>query len=176
MQKLVVVINGAGGHGKDTICDIVGKHYSICNISSISPIKQIAGMGGWENEKTLAARKLLSDLKAAFTAYNDLPLKYVLSEYESFLSSTADIFFVHIREGKEIKKFLSHVEIDHATLLVKKIYNSITEFGNPSDDCIADFCYDYIYINDKPLDELEEDFMCFFNKIIRRIDASGESL
>jgi len=176
MQKLIVIINGAGGHGKDTICDIVGKYYSTCNISSITPIKHLAGIGGWKNEKTLEARKLLSDLKAAFTAYNDLSLKYVLSEYESFLESTADILFVHIREGAEIKKFLSHVKINHITLLVKKTHNAITEFGNPSDDCIDDFHYDYTYINDKPLDGLEEDFMLFFNEIIQRIDENKVAL
>ena len=41
MHKLVIVINGSGGVGKDSICSIVGKHYSTMNISSVDPIKKL---------------------------------------------------------------------------------------------------------------------------------------
>ena len=56
MHKLVIVINGSGGVGKDSICSIVGKHYSTMNISSVDPIKKIAFENGWDgrkNEKSL---------------------------------------------------------------------------------------------------------------------------
>ena len=42
MKKLTFVINGAGGVGKDTLCDLAAKHFRVYNISTIMPIKDIA--------------------------------------------------------------------------------------------------------------------------------------
>ena len=36
MEKRVVIINGKGGVGKDTLCNIIGKKYAVKNISSIT--------------------------------------------------------------------------------------------------------------------------------------------
>lgn len=168
MEKLVIVINGAGGVGKDTVCDIVSRHYLTKNISSITPIKEIAKFGGWNDEKTLAARKLLSDLKQAFNSYNDLSYKYIIDEYNGFLKSDAEILFVHIREGGEIKRFLNSVPSRHITLLIKKSDGKGECYGNVSDDGVEDFNYDYTYFNDKSLCELEDDFMKFFENILKQ--------
>ena len=32
MNKAVIIINGAGGVGKDTICDLAAKHFKVRNI------------------------------------------------------------------------------------------------------------------------------------------------
>ena len=42
MEKIVIIINGVGGAGKDTLCDLASKHYKVKNISAITPIKEIA--------------------------------------------------------------------------------------------------------------------------------------
>jgi Lrp/AsnC family leucine-responsive transcriptional regulator len=42
MKKLVVVINGAGGVGKDTLCSFAAQEYKVRNISSVDPIKELA--------------------------------------------------------------------------------------------------------------------------------------
>ena len=42
MNKIVIIINGRGGVGKDTLCDFAAKHYKVENISSITPIKDLA--------------------------------------------------------------------------------------------------------------------------------------
>ena len=41
-----------------------------------------------------------------------------------------------------------------------------TVYGNPSDDGVEDFSYDYIYHNDKPLEEARADFLDFFARIL----------
>ena len=41
MNKAVIVINGAGGVGKDTLCDLASKHFKVYNISSVDPIKEV---------------------------------------------------------------------------------------------------------------------------------------
>jgi adenylate kinase family enzyme len=51
MNKLAIVINGGGGAGKDTLCDMAAKHFDVVNVSSIDPIKRIARENGWNGEK-----------------------------------------------------------------------------------------------------------------------------
>ena len=165
MRKQVIVINGKGGAGKDTICDIVSRHYSCANISSITPIKGIAAQFGWDGEKDAKSRRFLSDLKMAFSKYNDLPTKYLLSEYSKFMAdATLEILFVHIREAPEILNFCSKVPVPVVRLYIDR--PGLGRFDNDSDDKAGDFAYDYVYMNDKPLNALEHDFMRFFNGIV----------
>ena len=56
MNKLTIVINGKGGVGKDTLCMSL-PHRRVRNISSITPIKEIAAMHGWNGEKDLKSRR-----------------------------------------------------------------------------------------------------------------------
>ena len=51
MNKVAIVINGAGGVGKDTLCELAAKHFKVMNISSITPIKEIAALCGWDGRK-----------------------------------------------------------------------------------------------------------------------------
>ena len=74
MEKAVFVINGTGGVGKDTVCEMAAALCPVRSVSSITPIVEIARSAGWDGVKTPASRRLLSRLKDAFTEYNDLPL------------------------------------------------------------------------------------------------------
>ena len=51
MSKVAIVINGPGGVGKDTLCELAARHFKVRNVSSITPIKEIAAMCGWHGEK-----------------------------------------------------------------------------------------------------------------------------
>lgn len=174
-QQYVIIINGIGGVGKDTLCDFAAKHFPVRNISSITPIKDIARMAGWKGEKDAAARKLLSDLKQIFTAYNDLPLQYVLREYAAFRASEDRILFVHIREPEEIERLLERLQsmpdlpdltgCTCLTLLIRRQQVAGRRWGNASDDLTEDYAYDHIYHNDKPLEEAEGDFVDFISEI-----------
>lgn len=164
MTKIAIVINGSGGVGKDTICDIVSKYHKVMNISAIDPIKDIALNNGWNGKKNEKSRKLLSDLKMAFVAFNDLPLQHLLRECDKFIESDNEILFVHIREPEEIHKFKSSCPIPCVSLLIRR--NSMKlHWNNQSDDNVENFEYDFYYNNDKPLEEVEEDFMKFFSSI-----------
>lgn len=167
MQKTVIIINGVGGVGKDTICSIVAEKFRVKTVSSIDPIKAIASLGGWSPaDKTLAGRKLLADLKMAFIEYNDLPTRHVLSEYQKFLADENDFLFVHIREAEEIQKFVQYVTINCKTLLVRSQRVNVEHFGNKADDCVNEYPYDYVYNNEKDISELSADFIQFFMKTI----------
>lgn len=163
-RKIVIIINGTGGVGKDTICSMVALHYKCLNVSSIDPIKKIAIAAGWNEEKNEKGRKLLSDLKRICTEYNDLPYNYLESYYERFLKDENEVLFVHIREPNEIQRFKKIVRVKVVTLLIKG--KEYVQYGNKSDDGVDNYPYDYIYYNTKSLDELEDDFMRFFTNYI----------
>lgn len=166
MKKLVVIINGNGGVGKDTLCDFAATAFSVRNISSVTPIKEIASRYGWKGEKDARARKFLADLKEAFVAYNDLPFTYIQEQYHQFLESdTEEVMFVHIREGEEIDKVKQYVKTPCIALLVTRPQSDRQCWGNASDDNVADYEYDYEYSNDKKLTDAKEDFVVFLKQV-----------
>ena len=174
MKKVIIVINGRGGCGKDTLCDIAAKYYPVKNVSSITPIKELATQAGWKGEKDAKSRKMLADLKQLFTEYNDLCNNYILSEADSFLESDDNIMFVHIREGAEIAKFVSSAKdkcLCKTLLISRKTDNYSNEaLGNSADDCVNDFSYDWTYENKADnLETLEKDFMTFFKGAVESL-------
>lgn len=170
MRKHVIIINGSGGVGKDTICEMVSRHWKVSNISSITPICAVARAAGWNGEKTAKARKFLSDLKTLCTEFNDLSQHYLIKEYEKFLSSENEILFVHIREPEQIERFKKEVkETSCYSILITrpKLEKERGPLGNQSDDEVANYCYDFIFENDVSLDLLAEKVWQYFSKIMK---------
>lgn len=166
MDKTVIVINGKGGVGKDTCVDAVARRYVALNCSSITPIKKAAEMLGWDyGDKSDKARKFLSDLKMLSSEFNNFPFSYLLNKYAWFMSTESiDVMFVHIREPKEIARFKECIP-DCKTLLIKS-NRTERDYGNVADDNVDNYDYDYVYHNDKPLDEVDADFLKFFEERI----------
>ncbi len=163
MRKLVIVINGSAGVGKDTICETVGRHYRVMNVSSIDPIKRIASENGWNGSKDEKSRRFLADLKQLFVDFNDLPQRYLMERYRDFLGGDREILFVHIREPQEIAKFKSSVGEGCVTLLVRGRERARKAWNNAADDAVENYKYDYYYVNCRSLKNMESDFMRFFN-------------
>ena len=167
MNKLVMVINGRGGVGKDALCDALTKQFKVINKSSVDPIKEIASRYGWQGEKTPQARKFLADLKQVFVEYNDLPTRYLLDQYHQFMDSDADIFCAHIREASEIAKFIELIPTHKITMLIRRPDpNGKVVYGNSADDLVESYTYDYIYDNVLPLEESGEAFCSLIAKIL----------
>ena len=166
-EKIVIIINGAGGVGKDTLCDLAAKHYKTKSISAITPIKEIAEKYGWSGEKDAKSRKFLSDLKKVFIEYNDLPTKYLYRQYEKFKNSDDEILFVHIREKNEIDKFKRLVTLRCKTLLIDRQNAEIETWGNSSDDEVKNYHYDLYFKNDKELAEIEKEFIVFLDTVLK---------
>ena len=167
MEKITVVINGVGGCGKDTLVEFLATQRKVKNISSITPVKEIAKLCGWNGEKTDVSRKFLSDLKALLTAYNEFPLNYLLKEQEDFISDQNEILFVHIREPEEIEKFKRVSKTRTFALLVtprEELQNKV--YGNKSDDDVANYNYDFVFKNDKPLAIAEQEWLNFIEENI----------
>ncbi len=158
-KKLVMVINGKGGVGKDALCQALESQFSVVNISSITPIKEIAVQHGWQGEKTPEARRFLAELKRVFVEYNDLPTRYLVEQYCAFEEGDADILCVHIREAEEIGKFVSCVTLPCITMLVRRrAVDEQSAYGNAADDGVNDYPYTHTFHNDLPLSESGEAF------------------
>ena len=147
MKKLVIVINGVGGVGKDTMCAFVAGAYRVRNVSSVDPIKAMARMGGWDGDKSDKSRKMLSDLKMLFTQYNDLCLRYITGQYQQFLEGDEQVMFVHIREPEEIARFVAVAPEHIKTLLITNSAKEQHVYQNASDDNVAQYSYDAVYDN-----------------------------
>ena len=174
-KKLVIIINGKGGCGKDTICDILEKHYPTKRISTITKVKQAARlMFGWKGGKSLKDRKFLSDLKDLWTDYNDGPFMYAIDQFQKFaekpVAAYNEIFIIHVREPSEIKKIKDRINyigaVPCVTLLIKSPRTESVEYGNEADDLVDKYPYDFVYSNEAPLDVLEEHFMDYFYRFI----------
>lgn len=166
MKKTAIVINGKGGVGKDTLCELAAKHFGVYNVSSIEPVKKLAAQCGWDGSKDDRSRKFLSDLKRLTIDYNDYPTLWAAARYEDFLSSSADFMFIHIREPEEIAKFVAKTGGAAKTLLVRGGERvSKTEYGNVSDDLVEAYAYDYYFLNDKTLPEAEAEFVSLLEEI-----------
>ena len=167
MNKAVIVINGAGGVGKDTLCNLAAKHFKVKNISSVDPIKEIAKFCGWTGVKDDRARKFLHDLKTITAEYNDFPTNWALARFKEFMSGKNEILFVHIREPLEIEKFVKATDGFAKTLLVRggeRMHKS--HYGNAADDCVENYEYDYYFMNDKTLAEAERGFTKLLSEIL----------
>jgi hypothetical protein len=142
------------------------------NVSSIDPFKRMAVVGGWDpNDKSDKARLMLSSIKQIFTDFNDYPTQHLTECYNNFVDSIGfQIMFVHIREPSEIKKFLGMVKTKSISLLILPSPESQRSFGNPSDDSVNDYKYDYLYSS---YNDAEEDVIKFFEQIIAK-ELGGE--
>jgi cytidylate kinase len=166
MKKTVIVINGAGGVGKDTLCDFAAKSFKVKNISSITPIKEIARECGWDGSKDDKSRKFLADLKALCVEYNDYPTVWAKSQYDEFQESDEELMFVHIREPQEIAKFVSATGGVAKTLLIRGGERTKRgAYGNAADDGVENYDYDFYFDNDKTLSEAEDAFVAFLGSI-----------
>lgn len=161
-KQAVIIINGSGGVGKHSLIEFASKYFEVRDTSSIVPIKKIAMDLGWEGEKDERGRRLLVDLKQALIRYNDMPTKYVINEYKKFKAIEQDVMFVNIREPEEIAKLRS--QIPCKTVLV--IRDGAPKWNLDTDnEKTADFQYDYIFDNSKPLEETGPKFVKLIEKI-----------
>ena len=166
--KQVFIINGSGGVGKDSVCSAAAQSWQVQNISSITPILEVAKTAGWDGTKTPAARRFLSQLKADCTEFNDLPFRYCMEQFHAFEGNNAELLFVHIREPEEIARFRQAVGENCKAILVRRpaLEQARGQLGNRSDDGVAAYHYDAEFINDGPLAELPGRVHDFLQQLI----------
>jgi len=163
MKKIIIIINGTGGSGKDTFIEFVRKFAKVTNFSSVDKVKEIATLIGWDGKKTEKDRKFLSDLKKLTTEYNDMAFNSIKNAVESFKTSENELMFIHIREPEEIKRAAE--AFGAKTLLMKKVgLSNIT--SNYSDANVENYDYDF-YVENTTLEELNEKALEFVRTLYK---------
>lgn len=160
----IICVNGAPGSGKTTIenlcCDMLKGHGKIA--STVDFVKKVALYAGWNGQKDLKGRKLLSDLKDILTEYNDIPIKQIekeirvwKDELENFgINLNNCVMFCDVREPSELQKMKNYFNARCVLIRRPSVENLPT--SNHADANINLFDYDYVLINDCKYLELEE--------------------
>ena len=168
-EKIVVIINGKGGVGKDTFCDVICHLYYGQSVSAITPVLKLAEAVGWNGQKDNKSRRFLSNLKRVLIEYNDLPNRYLEEEYRQFLHSSLDVLFVHIRESDQIDDFKRRVSVKLITLLITSTrIGGGSLYGNASDDEAENYNYDYEFHNEGSLSSLNERVHAFWRNVLSK--------
>lgn len=166
MNKLLFIINGSGGTGKDSFCNFVRDYsgHDTFIISSVDDIKEKAKTMGWDGvSKTEKDRKFLSDLKDLCTWYNDAPFNYIKGQIDYFYKSVLkEIMFIHVREPQEIQKLKEAFPELKTILLTNENVPNIT--SNSGDAGVYDYKYDYYIKNDGTLEDLKATALKFINR------------
>lgn len=160
---MIVIMNGKGGVGKDTLCDFAKERYSTMVISAVDKIKEVATILGWDGQKDLKSRKFLSDIKLLSTDYNNFPIRYLEQKTKEFYKTGKDILFVHARDPKDIAGYIKLFPEAKAVLVVRNGFD--VKYGNEADDGVYNFPYDYTFDNSKTLNESKELFLALLEKI-----------
>lgn len=169
---IVVLVSGAGGNGKDTFIEAVGKHCAAYNLSSITEVKEIANIlvdytTGIEDEmpicpskhlteKTDNYRQFLHDLKMAWSKFCDGPNYRLLLELREVLSEQIngleryDVIFLHVREGNEIDRIKKTIEEQYGIIALTMIVKGLiaaSDYVNDCDSNVDNYAYDLTIIN-----------------------------
>lgn len=161
----IILINGAGGVGKDTfveICQRMTKQDEILNISTITPVKEAAAILGWDGVKDAKGRKFLSDLKDLATEYYDLSANYISKIVEESKNSKVRAIFIHVREPAEIGRF---EEMFNATTLLIRNKRIKPIESNHADRNVENYFYNFTIDNDEGILELTRKAADFLREI-----------
>ena len=188
-MKHIVIINGSGGCGKSTFIKLckegvqeairekISKQSPIkfqCEVeelSSVDFVKDIATECGWDGQKTEKNRAFLSDLKTILSDWDNVPNKKVMESIKQHNDDVSWIFFVNIREKKEIENFIELCKSEgynYTTLLIKnKKVPVIT--SNKSDAYVENYKYDTIIYNDFDLGVYRDQAYFFIRDIVGKM-------
>ena len=158
----IIVINGQGGSGKTSFAQFAKEsNYPVYNFSTIDYVKEQAKKLGWTGAKDNKSRRFLSDLKDAFTLYNDMPYQSVIEKIKNVEDNA--IVFVDSREPRDISRWVE--ETNAQTLCIRRPDIEGEEYGNHADDNVFNYDYNYVYCNDKGLKDFKKDAIKFTNWI-----------
>lgn len=186
-SKQVIITNGSGGCGKDSIAKFIQEYYTMYKYSSICKVKDIAAICGAEPDengyKSEKLRKFWSDLKLLTVDYNDMPMNDLCLIYNKFIENdldasindkysglrsdypSAQLLIIDIREPAEIQKAVD--KFDAITMLVTR--PDVDQIkSNMADANVNNFKYDYEIINDGTLEDLRNKVLTFIDWLEER--------
>lgn len=133
-------------------------------ISTVDYVKEIAKSFGWNGEKDLKSRKMLSQLKDVLTEWNDVPHKVIEEKIKDYQEDNIAALFIDSREPSDIAYFSDKY---HALTILMRRPNLDMIYGNHADDQVDNYEYDIMIDNSRGLKELEEEAICFYETFIK---------
>lgn len=166
----VYILNGVGTAGKQEFFNWVQQiawerdTILITQTSIIDPIKLVAYRSFiWDGEKKdKKSRKLLYNLKCVLDEYNDFSYQETKKQIDFAWKSNCKAIFIDVREPKDIQRFVNDYRAK--TILIKR--DGIDIWGNPADDNVEKYNYDFIIENNGTLKELHKKAEDFYTKEI----------
>lgn len=155
MNKKIFILNGAAGVGKDTFADILNEFIPVSHYSSVSKVKRIAKLCGWNGmSKTEKDRKFLSDLKCLTTEYCDMSFEDIKDFVNrcNIMDRYIRVIIIDIREPADIERAVK--EFGAETILIK---NDRVEqvMSNMADAGVFEYKnYDYVIENNGTIQDL----------------------
>lgn len=166
-DKIVIIVNGQGGAGKDTLCRYFCDYYDGEITSAITPFIPIAEAAGYTGGKSDHDRKFLSDLQDVVDDYIALSIDWIDDELDRFSKNDKSVLFFVIRKPEHItyaRKTARSFGLRATTLVIRR--KAIErDFGNNADDRVLEYPYEYAFDNDTPIEVSHPDFVTFI-KII----------
>lgn len=184
-KKMIIVINGKGGIGKDSLINALScSGVSVENVSAIDPIKDMVEFLNEKGIKDLAYRHLLADVRYSVDEYykqeNGVAYSthYLGEAVKDWCKLGADdVLFVHIREPENIIAFLEEAkkrlmlrgekEAVLTTLLIRSD-RAQESYGNAADDGVEDYAYDFTFESNGDKREDGERFVQYFHEVMQR--------
>ena len=170
-DKIIVVINGSGGVGKDTFVNYVSDKLPTMRVSSVDKIKDAAQLLGWDsNCKNEKDRKFLSDLKLLCTDYNDHSYNYIKEKIEEFKLNDVHMLFVMVREPKEIERLRKDFGAVTLMIINDRVPAIVSNMGDAN---VNEFNYDYVVCNNQTLKDLDEEASNFIMWVTSYINQTS---
>lgn len=165
MNKLIFIVNGSGGVGKDTFAEFLDEFVPVFKYSSVTKVKDIAKECGWTGGKTEKDRKFLSDLKLLTAAYSDMPFTDVTKAVDRFRRHMPHkhVMLIDIREPAEIER--AKRTFGARTILIQS--NRVAPItSNMADANVNKYEYDFVFGNHGSLEDFRELVEQFANEYI----------
>lgn len=160
MNKMVFIVNGKPRAGKDTFAEILNKYMRVHKYSSVTRVKKIAALCGWDGKKEERDREFLHELKMLTSRYSDLSYNDVVNEIEQYRNGeiAADVLLVDVREPEDIKRL---VEATGAFTVFIQNDNIPNITSNAADANVENYDYDFVILNNGTLDDFDNNIKLF---------------
>ena len=149
VEKHIFILNGVAGAGKDTFAEILDKYIPTYHISSITPVKEVAKVLGWNGKKDAKSRCFLCELKQFLNSQGSYIWDYLDNEIENFRNDEIhQILLIDIREPSEIVKAVKRYNCE--TILINRESEN-DKYDNSADKNVLMYKYNYVINNDSDM-------------------------
>lgn len=164
----VIIINGAGANGKDSVVDYISETsgYLVSSVSIIEPVRHCANLllsmtGDFSyDKKSNEYRKFLANIKTAWDEFNDGPFNHLKNILRDMVDTgNDDMIFVHIRNTDQIRRMrkfvMNELGCNCYTMLVAGRVDP-DSYDNSEDAGVFDYNYNYIIMNKGDIEDLHD--------------------